>query len=182
MTHRTLDLSLPPDIAIAQGGALYAAHKAGVGSFPVESVQTVNSHPLGLLVRKMSEQRNVNDVVLPRGKPTRTEVTRTYRFQPGMKALSLGILLGDSPDPQACVFLGKGRIASLPPDLTPADKIAVTFCFQENGLLHVEGRLLRAKRSQAAGEPLRFEVTVDGTMSETERDAARQSLKGINIE
>jgi molecular chaperone DnaK len=179
-TGRVLDLSLPPDTAIAKGAALYAAHRDGTRAMPVKEILTVNSHPLGLVVRNAKSNKVLNDVLLQANEPTLKRVVRSYKIRQGAKALALLILLGDAPDPEACVYLGKGRITDLPKDLAPADDVDVTFCFLENGLLHVAGAVRRA-----GGEVLRditFDVHVEGKMSEQEVDAARATLRGISID
>jgi molecular chaperone DnaK len=178
-TKRHLDRSLSPDTAIAMGAALFAAHGAGAEKLPLTGVITVNSHPLGLMVRSRQTKKVFNDVLLAAGKPTGEAVLRTYGIQPGMKSLTLAILLGDSRDLQACTHLGRGTIPNLPPDLTPDDRIDVKFCFLKNGLLHIEGQVRRK-----VGPPLKvkFEIQVEGKMSETEVDAARMTLGGLAIE
>jgi molecular chaperone DnaK len=180
VTGRLLDMSLPPDTAIAKGAALYAAHREGSGAMPVKEIKTVNSHPLGLMVRSIKHKTLHNDVLLPANEPTRKLVSRTYKIPGEAKALTLTILLGDARDPQACLYLGKGRIAGIPKDLGPTDDVEVVFCFLESGLLQVEARVRRDGRPTS--EKVQFEVIVEGKMSETEVDAARATLRGITVD
>ena len=178
-TNRPLDRSLSPDTAIAMGAALFGALRAGEKGLPVEGVITVNSHPLGLMVRSRQTRGVFNDVLLKANQPTEFAVTRTYGVQPGMKSLTLAILLGDARDPQACTNLGRGTIPSLPPDLKPDDHIDVKFCFLKNGLLNVEGVV---RRTEGPPLQLQFDIQVEGTMTEAEVDAARITLMGVQIE
>lgn len=180
VTNRYLDMSLPPDIAIAKGAALYAALKSGDRAMRVKTVKTVNSHSLGLLVKKAKESTIENSVLLKANEPTLTRVVRSYRIQKGAKHLDLRILLGDSTDPEACVQLGKGRISNLPDSWTPNDSVDVGFCFQENGLLQVDAVVRR--NGVVSPHQVKFEIQVEGEMSEPEVMAATATLKGITID
>jgi molecular chaperone DnaK len=183
--RRDLDMSLPPDVAVASGAALYAALRAGGREMRVREVRTVNSHPLGLRVRDKQTMRVINDVLLRANEPTLKKAFRAYRLTSGQagvtrEGVTLSILLGDSREVADCVLLGQGRIAEVPAQTSPEDVVKVTFCFLPNGLLHVAGSYQPA----GGGPPfeVEFEVEVEGQMKEEEVRAATGTLRGISIE
>jgi molecular chaperone DnaK len=196
IADRDVDMSLSPDTAVAFGAGLFAALKFGHKSDLITDVQTVNSQALGLLVKNARTQTLVNDIVIPQNTKTRTKVVKTYRVQDSNREVTLIVMQGNSPDPNICLKIGKLRIA--PPgrgtstrerqpltgrkgsDVAPgADSIAVTYGFQDNGLLHVEGVI-----NQGAGRPpvkAEVELQVENAMSEQQVDDSIIRNRGINI-
>jgi molecular chaperone DnaK len=176
VTGRPLDRSLPPDTAIAEGAALYAALRSGGRRMKIEEFQSVNAHPLGLRVRDADREYR-NDVLLPANRPTRTAVTKQYRVTPGKSWGRLVILQGESPNPEACVPLGQVVIHGLPADTAPGDMVDVTFSFQDNGLLHVAA-VLRPK-SGAAPTRVEHDLRVEGTLDDDQITDLKTGLPGI---
>lgn len=197
IADRDVDMSLSPDTAVAFGAALFAALKFGHKSDLITDVQTVNSHALGLLVKSARTQTLVNDIVIPQNTKTRTKVVKTYRVQDLNRGVTLIVMQGNSPDPDVCLKIGKLRIAP-PAENTPtkgrqpltgskgsdaapgADSIVVTYGFQDNGLLHVEGVLNpRAGRPPVKAE---VELQVENSMSEQQVDESIARNRGIDVE
>jgi hypothetical protein len=94
--------------------------------------------------------------------------------------MTLTILLGDETDPKRCVELGNTRISQLPAGLSPSDLVEVTFWFQKNGLLHVEGQVNPANGAKPV--KVQLDLVVVGQMNEDEIAAARQNLSWFQIE
>jgi hypothetical protein len=144
----------------------------------LKDVKTVNSHALGLKVKDPADRRLRNDVLLESNRPTRTAVKRAYDVQDPRKPVSLVVLLGEFPDPNACVELGSLQVKPLPG--LARQTVDVSFSFQANGLLLVEAWIRTGKGQRPT--PARLELAVQGRMSEGEVDAATQTLRGISIE
>jgi len=185
VSQREFDMSLSPDTAIAHGAALYAAlrsNKAPQG--PVKDVQTVNSHALGLLVKEKSTGRLFNDVVIPQNQQTDTQVTKRYPVQDPKRGVTLVILEGDLPDPEACVRLGQVRIAEPEASAAPAgpgaQSVEVRYSFARNGMLRVEGTVYRGPTMKPV--TARIDLKVNNTMSENEVVDATGTLRGVLVE
>ena len=171
-----LDLTLPPDTAVATGAALFAASQS-LGS--KIKVKTVNSHALGLMTHHRKDNKPANAVILPANQPTLTRVERSFTVEPGKTTITLPILQGEARDPSMCSRLGKLRIVDLPPDLPAGTKANIGFLFQENGLLKVDVKIAPGGVSDGRIKAT-FEIVVEGKMPENEiRDAI--SLPGIEI-
>ena len=176
ITGREFDMSLPPDTAIAQGAALFAAFHAGNANVSVSDVVTVNSHPIGLAVHNRKTNRVVNDVILKANTPTLTAEFREYDVPDPDLGVQLVILLGND-DPSACARLGRVWITGIPKGARKP-KVRVSYCFQENGMLAVEGVVIHK-----GGQPIKAktELAIEGKMPEDEVEDAVQTLKGIDF-
>jgi molecular chaperone DnaK (HSP70) len=177
---RHLDVSLPPDTAVSQGAALYAAYCAGDRSMRGVRVKTVNSHALGLLALSRKRQAHVNDVLIRANEPTETEATKSYPVMPGANRIRLVVLQGELPDPEDCVRLGEVRMPDLPPDLLAGARVHVTFGFQQNGLLRVRGVL----EPSGGRDPVEvhLELNVEESMTPEDVTESMATLAGIEIE
>ncbi len=175
VTGRQFDMSLSPDTAIAQGAALFAAFHSGNRKVPVTDVSTVNSHALGLEVFDPKLKRRINDVILAANEPTLKEVKRSYRVKDENKGVLLVVLLGDD-EPDLCVKLGQLRISTQ--ELNGRPEVRVSYCFRENGMLAVEGVVVRkdGKLRRASAE-----IVVEGKMTEDDVTAATRTLRGIDF-
>jgi molecular chaperone DnaK len=183
ISERDVDMSLSPDTAIAFGAALFAALKSGRKSHLIDDVQTVNSHGLGLLVKNQKSMHSVNDIVIPQNTKTLTKTTKTYRVQNPRKGVNLIVLQGNSPDPEVCLRIGTLQIRPPANAAFPADQpstVAVTYSFQENGLLHV-GAAMSLGRDQ---KPVKAsaELLVENSMSAADVTASTQRIRGIEVE
>jgi molecular chaperone DnaK len=184
VSQREFDMSLSPDTAIAHGAALYSAMRTNRGPRgPVKEVQTVNSHPLGLLVKEKTTGALFNDVVIPQNQQTDTRVKKRYPVQDPKRGVTLVILEGDLPDPEACVRLGQVRISEPEAGLQLADApqtVEVCYSFAKNGMLCVEGTVHRGPGMKPV--TARIDLKVNNTMSENEVNDATGTLRGVMVE
>ncbi len=176
VSKRTLDRSLPPDVAIAKGAALYAARNSPATNI---DVKTVNSHALGLIVNHVKTNTLMNRVILKANQPTRSRVTRAFKVKEGQRKISLPILLGEHKNPEMCARLGMLSIADLPKDLPKDANVEVGFTFQDNGLLQIEVQIFKEPNKPIGHN---FELMVEGVMTEEEVQSATETLRGIKFD
>ena len=177
---REIDASLPPDTAVSQGAALYAAYRLGDLSMRGVKVKTVNPHALGLMAYSRKQQTHVNDVLILANEPTEKEATKSYPIARGAKRIRLVVLQGELPDPEDCVRLGEVRFPHLPPELLDGAKVHVTFSFQQNGLLRLKGIL--EPGSGCDPVEVNLELVVEESMTPDDVSEAIVTLAGIEIE
>jgi molecular chaperone DnaK len=177
---RDLDASLPPDTAVSQGAALFAAYRLGDRSMRGIKVKTVNPHALGLLAFSRKKKTHINDVLILANEPTEKEVTKCYPVAKGTKRIRLVVLQGESRDPEDCVKLGEVPIPDLPPELLEDARVHVTFSFQQNGLLRLKGIL----EPSSGSDPIEvnLELIVEENMTTDDVSESIVTLAGIEIE
>ncbi len=102
------------------------------------SLQNVNAHSLGVVVRSSQENRIVNSQLIPRNTPlptTRTKVFGTEARDQGI--VRLRVVEGENREPAACTQIGECVIRNLPPGLPQGAPVEVTFRYDASGRLHV---------------------------------------------
>ena len=182
--NREIDASLPPDTAISQGAALYAAYRCGDPCMRGVTIRTVNPHALGLLAYSPRRQKHVNDVLIRANQPTEKKVTKTYPVRAGATNIRLVVLQGELPEPEDCVKLGQVEIPDLPLDDLEGATVKVTFSFQENGLLQLHGVLVPGNKLPGDNPTpieVHLELNVEYSMSEQDVLESLATLAGIEI-
>jgi molecular chaperone DnaK len=177
--RRELDASLPPDTAVSQGAALYAAYRLGDRSMRGIKVKTVNPHALGLLVHSRKRKTHLNDVLILANEPTEKEVTKSYPVAHGAKHVPLVVLQGELPEPEDCVRLGEVHLPELPREMLQDARVRVTFSFQQNGLLRLRGVLRPSNGDQPV--EVNLDLKVEESMTPEEVTASVATLAGIEI-
>jgi molecular chaperone DnaK len=143
---------LSPHLAVAQGAAIHAAileAKYRDGESKVsEGVRkhlsrirqdNVNSHGLGVAVKKAGKL--VNHVMIPRNTKLPAQVNQTFQTnEAGQQRVTVKIIEGDAPDPDACTLIGNCRITDLPPNLPQGSPIEVTYAFDSAGRITVNAK------------------------------------------
>lgn len=178
--HRPLDMSLPPDTAVSRGAALFAALRSNHRSMQGIKVQTVNPHALGLRARHKRLGKHVNDLLIKANEPTKTAVTKSYPISRDAQSVRLVVLQGDLPDPDECVRIGEATIPGVSAESLRGARVEVSFCYQDNGMMQVNGTVHFPDDRPPAS--VRFDVHVQGAMSEKEVNEAEAALTGITIE
>jgi molecular chaperone DnaK len=103
------------------------------------SVQNVNAHSLGVVVRASRERRIVNSQIIQRNTPLPTTRTKVFGTEvPNQSMVRLRIVEGESRDPMSCTQIGECIIRDLPPGLPQASPVEVSFRFDSSGRLHVK--------------------------------------------
>jgi molecular chaperone DnaK len=177
---RPLDMSLPPDTAVSNGAALFAAYRLGDKSMDGITIQTVNSHALGLQVFSKRRHCYINDVLIKANQKTETVAEKTYRINETATDISLIVLQGELPAPEDCVELGRTQLANVTPEVLKGATADVAFSFGQNGMLRVTGIL----HPQDGGEAIEvdFDVEVQNAMNEEQLEEATVTLMGIEID
>ena len=134
------DDTLSPDEAIAQGAAIHAGFVLDrlEGRRPQARVRNVNSHSLGIIGTDPKTKRKQVAVLIPRNTPLPAKTKRVFTtMKAGQRSVVANIVEGESPDPTACMPIGKCTVRNLPKDLPAGTPIEVRFQYEENGRLRI---------------------------------------------
>ena len=145
---------LSPHTAVAQGAAIHAAILEA--KFRGESIgmaerirkllanvkqEDVNSHGLGVAARNPKTGKTINHIMIPRNSQLPIEVHRTFATsEPNQQRVTVKVIEGDAPDPEACSLVGNCRITGLPKDLPKGSPIEVTYAFDASGRVRVRAK------------------------------------------
>lgn len=154
ISGKTIDTTLDPDLAVAQGAALHAASiKLKHGNLPPAfssavsekllklKHKDVNSHSLGI---EIEDEKGLtrNFIIIPRNTSIPCSITSKFGISATVtdstSSLTLIILEGESEIPDACVKIGECVIAGLPPGLPEGSPVEVTFSYSDDGRIHVD--------------------------------------------
>jgi molecular chaperone DnaK len=165
-----------PDEAIALGAAVQAGLKAGAApSRDGIMITDVNPFTLGVEVLGFAGRQPVSGLfspIIPRNSTipvSRTEIYSTTRS--GQDAVDIRVYQGESGRCAENVFLDQYQVKGVPPAPAGVEKVAVTFTYDVNGILHVATRIV------STGHEAR--LTVDRSaqrLDESARAAARARL------
>lgn len=145
---------LSPHTAVAQGAAIHAAileakHRGEESELAdkirkmLKSIKqdNVNSHGLGIVAGNPKSGKEINHVMIKRNTKLPVEISQTFRTRcEAQQRVSVQVIEGDAPDPDACSLLGKCRIIGLPDNLPKGSPIEVTYAFDEAGRITVRAR------------------------------------------
>ncbi len=143
------------------------------------SLQNVNAHSLGVVVRASRENRIVNSRIIPRNTPLPTTRTRVFGTEaPNQSMVRLRIVEGESRDPNACTQIGECVIHELPPGLPQGAPVEVTFRYDPSGRVRVKAVELTHQTSAEAEieresgfEPSQLEQLADSVSKLVEPDS-----------
>ncbi len=170
VTGKAPNTALPPDLAVAQGAAIYAAMLAAqrarsaeaggpVEELPYEGevlatldeieVHHVNSHSLGVVARDAKGDL-INAVLIKKNSPIPRATVRTFGLETRNETfVRVTVLEGEARDPHACTVVGEFIVRGLPPGLPRGAPIQVTCRYDGDGRIHVEAK---EPVSQQAGQ------------------------------
>ena len=145
---------ISPHTSVAQGAAIHAAileaKFRGAKSALAEKVrkyleniqqEDVNSHGLGVVIKHPRTGKMMNHLMIRRNTPLPAEMKQTFRTNaPGQQRVTVKVIEGDAPDPDACLLLGNCRITDLPENLPQGAPIEVTYSFDSSGRVRVRAR------------------------------------------
>lgn len=145
---------LSPHTSVAQGAAIHAAileaKFRGESSGMAERIRKllanvkqddVNSHGLGIAARNPKTGKTINHIMIPRNSQLPIEVHRTFATsEPNQQRVTVKVIEGDAPDPEACSLVGNCRITGLPKDLPKGSPIEVTYAFDASGRVRVKAK------------------------------------------
>ncbi|MBI2823899.1 MAG: Hsp70 family protein [Planctomycetia bacterium] len=145
---------LSPHTSVAQGAAIHAAildaknrgDQSGVADKVRKYLQNikqedVNSHGLGVAAKNPRSGQTVNHVMIRRNTRLPAEVKQTFKTNaPGQQRVTIKVMEGEAPDPEACAMIGNCRITDLPANLPQGSPIEVTYAFDSSGRVRVRAR------------------------------------------
>lgn len=180
---------LSPFTTVAQGAAIHAAileAKFRPGSSLTDRVrrhlagikqEDVNSHGLGIAAKNPKDGRVVNHVMIPRNSRLPIERKQTFATnQDNQERVTVKVIEGDAPDPNACSFLGTCRITDLPPGLPKGSPIEVTYAFD------TMGRVVVKAKDKVGGREASIQIERRGGLTDTDIDAYLQLADEYTVE
>ena len=127
--------------------------------------ENVNSHGLGIVIKHPHSGKKVNHVMIPRNTRLPAEVRQVFEtVQEASSRVTVQVMEGDAPDPEACSLLGKCRITDLPPGLPKGSPVEVTYAFD------AAGRWCPASE-KTRGREATIEIERKGGLSDDQVDA-----------
>ena len=180
---------ISPHTSVAQGAAIHAAmlevrHRGG-GEVAervrhmLASVrqENVNSHGLGILATNPKNGKEVNHLMIPRNTRLPAEVRKVFQTKRDAQTrVTIKVLEGDAPDPQACSLLGKCNITGLPPGLRKGSPIEVSYAFDASGRISV------AAREKGSGRAATIEIERQGGLDQQQIDAYSRLANEYTVE
>lgn len=180
---------LSPFTTVAQGAAIHAAileAKFREGSTLTDRVrrhlagikqEDVNSHGLGIAAKNPKDGKVINHVMIPRN--SRLPIERKQTFvtnQDNQERVTVKVIEGDAPDPNACSVLGNCRITDLPKGLPKGSPIEVTYAFDTTG------RVVVRARDKTGGSEAAIEIERRSGLSDNDIDAYLELAKAYTVE
>ena len=105
-------------------------------------------------------------MMIPRNSKLPIEVTQTFvTSEPSQQRVTVKVIEGDAPDPDACSLLGNCRITNLPPDLPKGSPIEVIYAFDSTGRVRVRAR------DKTGGQEASIEIERRGGLNQQQIDA-----------
>lgn len=166
---------ISPHTAVAQGAAIHAAilevRHRGEASEQSERIrkllgsvkqEDVNSHGLGVAAKNPKTGKVINNLMIRRNSKLPIEARKTFvTSEPNQRRVTIKVLEGDAPDPDACSLLGNCRIVDLPENLPKGSPIEVTYRFDTDGRVHVSARETNGGREASIQIERRSGLTED---------------------
>ena len=180
---------ISPFTAVAQGAAIHAAileakHR-GEESELAEKVRrmlgavredNVNSHGLGVVATNPRSGKALNHVMIPRNTRLPAQVEQVFETKKdGQERVTIQVLEGDAPDPNACSLLGKCRVTDLPEDLPKGSKVEVSYAFDTAGRITVSAKV-------KGGSQATIEIERRGGLNEEQIDKYAKLASEYKIE
>jgi molecular chaperone DnaK len=170
---------ISPHTAVAQGAAIHAAileaKYRGDKSELAEKVrrylkqikqEDVNSHGLGVVIKHPRTGKMINHLMIRRNTRLPAEMKQTFRTNaPGQQRVTVRVIEGDAPDPDACLLIGNCRITELPQNLPQGSPIEVTYSFDS------AGRVLVRARDVTGGKEAAIEIERHSGLDDAKIDA-----------
>ena len=165
-----------PDEAVALGAAVQAGLKSGALSAKTGIMITdICPYSLGVEVSKRAGSQLVDGIfspIIPRNSTipvSRTEIYSTT--SDGQAQVDIKVFQGEDRLVRNDVFLDQYRVDGIPPSGAGAERVAVTFTYDVNGILHVKTKVVSTGKEAV----LRVERSAQ-RMTPPERAAAKARL------
>jgi molecular chaperone DnaK len=140
-----------PQELVAKGCALYAANLSEDHQLNFD-ITNVNSHSLGIRGRDVETGKPMNRILVPRNSTLPRTVTKKFvTFKRNQRSVKLILLEGESENPDLCYEVGKFRV-ELNPGVEKGEKIVVFCSYNNDGTIHVRGKLANDDGASASLE------------------------------
>jgi len=166
-----------PDEAIALGAAIQAGLKAGqVSAARGIMISDVSPFTLGVEISKRAFDELQNghfSPIIPRNSTVPVSRTEVYSTTGHAQAeVEIRVFQGDAPLTRDNVFLDAYSVQGIPPGPAGSEKIAITFTYDVNGILHVKTKVL------STGKEAKLVVDKNKLrLSPEERERARERVE-----
>jgi len=181
---------LSPHTSVAQGAAIHAAileaKFRGESSTMADRIkkllasvkqEDVNSHGLGIAARNPKTGKTINHVMIPRNSRLPIEVHRTFATsEANQQRVTVKVMEGDAPDPDACSLLGNCRITGLPKDLPKGSPIEVTYAFDASGRVRVRAQ------DKTGGKEAEIEIERRGGLNDGQLSTYTTLANGYKVD
>ncbi|MEK6236330.1 MAG: heat shock 70 family protein, partial [Planctomycetales bacterium] len=181
---------LSPHTAVAQGAAIHAAileakYRGEDGDMSqavrerLKDVrqENVNSHGLGVIIRSARTNKPRNYLMIPRNTKIPASVSKQFSTQEeNQRRVSVKVVEGDAPDPDACSLIGVCRVTDLPKGLPKGAPIEVTYAFDASGRVEVTAR------DKTGGQEATIQIEREGLLDETQVDDYSKLADGYQVE
>jgi molecular chaperone DnaK len=139
--------------------------------------ENVNSHGLGIVVKDLRSGKKINHVMIPRNTRLPAEVRQVFEtVQENQKRVTVHVMEGEAPEPEACSPLGKCRIADLPPGLPKGSPVEVSYAF------NTSGRVVIHAHEKTHGKEATIEIERKGVLSDDQVDAFAKLAAEYTVE
>jgi len=190
VTGRKPYQGISPHTSVAQGAAIHAAildakyrgDKSSVADNVRRYLSTikqedVNSHGLGIAAKNPRSGRMVNHVMIRRNSRLPAETKQTFKTSSaGQQRVTIKVIEGDAPDPDACLLIGNCRITDLPANLPQGSPIEVSYSFDSSGRVRVKARDL------TGGKEAAIEIERRSGLNEAQIDAYTSLASEYKVE
>ena len=188
LTGREPDNSLAVSEVVARGAAIHAGIRAarnvedakslgpGVAEALGEVIEiNVNSHSLGVEVRKADER--INDTLIPKNTMLPTAASRVYyTAAENQTRVRVKVLQGEAQQADACIAVGECWIEGLPPNLPKGSPIQVRCGVGSDSLIDVMAL------DMTSGKMARTEIHRTSGLSEEEIAREAAWVRGLRIQ
>lgn len=178
---------LSPHTAVAQGAAIHAAileakHRPSAQLPPafrkrLQAIhqQDVNSHGLGIVIKDSSGKYR-NHVMIQKNTKIPVVVKQTFHTaQPDQRRVTVRVVQGDAPDPDACSVLGKCTIHGFPVGLPKGSPIEVSYSYND------AGRVVVAAREPKSGVQAQIAIERSGGLSDAQVGDFGKAVGGLKV-
>ena len=169
---------LSPHTAVAQGAAIHAAileakHRGDQSELApairkklgVVKQDDVNSHALGLIIRDPRNNQYRNIVMIPRNTKLPAKMKQTFAtHEENQQRVSVKVVEGDAPDPDACSMIGKCTVHGLPTPLPKGSPIEVSY------IINTAGRVEILAHDKTGGRQAQIHIERKGGLNNSQID------------
>jgi len=180
------EAGINPDEVVAMGAAIVAAVEVGEPVRDSEGeeimsvkIQDVTAHGLGIDTWDEEEQKNYNNIFIPKNTPIPAKVTRMYTtIKDNQTAVRFTIYEGEDRDPKYCTVVGEpdGYILDgIPPQPRGVPKLETTLEIDREGIIHLTAV------DKGTGKVLKVDVKRPELLDEESKKRLAAKIKEVDV-